>query len=74
VNDTARLALIRAVLATFEANNEADDGDRHLSSPGACIDMVNAIADGPGEEGRALSDGWITPETAAEIRGLADGR
>ena len=79
VNDTARLALIRAVLATFEANSEDDDGDRRLSEPGECIEAVTAIADetnaAPGWT--AVHDGWLTTEAAAAIltaHGYADGR
>jgi len=74
MDDLARLALIRAVLATFNEHHESEDGDRHLSDTALCIEMIDAIADGPATEGRALSDGWITPEAAAEIRGAQDRR
>ena len=69
MDDTAILALIRAALATFEANSEADDGDRRLASPGECIETIRGIADpanlAPGYT--ATRDGWLSPETCAAI-------
>lgn len=69
--DTARLEIIRAILATFAANSEADDGDRRLSSPGECIEAIASIADptnaAPGYG--PMRDGWITQEAAAAIVG-----
>jgi hypothetical protein len=66
-----RLALIRTVLATFEANSEADDGDRRLANPGDCIEAIASIADeseaAPGYT--AMRDGWITTEAAPDAQG-----
>jgi hypothetical protein len=69
MDDATRLALIRAVLATFEANSEADDGDRNLASPGACIEAIASIADetnaAPGYG--PMCDGWLNPDAVAVI-------
>jgi hypothetical protein len=69
MDDATRLALIRAVLATFEANADADDGDRRLSSPGECIEAIRGIADetnaAPGYG--PMRDGWLTAQDAAAI-------
>jgi hypothetical protein len=78
MDDATRLALIRAVLATFEANSEDDDGDRRLSEPGECIEAVNAIADETNADPgwTAVHDGWLTPQAALAIteNGTAHGR
>jgi hypothetical protein len=69
MDDTTRLALIRAVLATFEANSEDDDGDRRLSEPGECIEIITAMADATNADPAfsAVYDGWLTPAAAVAI-------
>jgi len=78
MNDAASITLIRATLATCFANIEDEDGDRNLSDTQACIEAISDIADDESDDAIAVTerlqrDDWITPETAAEIRGLANG-
>lgn len=67
---TAKLALISAVLATYNYHREAPGGDRHLASTGACIEAIDDIttldpqsSDAPGDysrlTGRLARDGYL---------------
>jgi hypothetical protein len=68
MDDTTRLVLIRAVLATWTTNYEAEDGDRNLSDKALCIDALDDIANADDPDPEDLKrDGWITPADSARI-------
>ena len=72
MDDTARLALIRAVLGTWTTNYEADDGDRNLADKALCINALDDIANADDPDIEDLErDEWITRDTAARIRTIA---
>jgi hypothetical protein len=68
MDDATRLALIRAVLATFTANYEAEDGNRNLADKSLCIDALDDVANADNPDPDDLErDGWITPADSARL-------